>query len=217
MDTNGDGIYDVFSQLVGPLVTFQPAPGTICNENLPGLPAGSICAINSAFDIDGGPWANFSRGSQADPVVCLAPNGFTEIALNLSVIGFGNTECISSFNAKTRTSQSITSELKDFALFAFDTDNTPPEISLDKPKVTRDQVRFGFRVEDRRSLVYRVWYAVDGGPWQVIHPEDGIYDALDETFALEQTDLASGEHTLVVQATDDSNNAGTGKISFVIP
>ena len=99
------------------------------------MPAGSICAINSAFDIDGGPWANFSRGSQADPVVCLAPNGFTEIALNLSVIGFGNTECISSFNAKTRTSQSITSELKDFALFAFDTDNTPPEIMC-PPDVT---------------------------------------------------------------------------------
>ena len=135
MDTNGDGIYDVFSQLVGPIVTFQPTPGTICNETLPGLPAGSVCAINSLFDIDGGPWANFNRSSQTTPIDCLPTNGFTEVGLNLTALGVGNTECISSFNAKTRTSQSITSELKDFALFAFDTDNTPPEITC-PPDVT---------------------------------------------------------------------------------
>jgi hypothetical protein len=76
------------------------------------FPEDVICGFNNVDAIDGGPWPNFD--SQADEIDELDANAFTEFGIDLNAI-LGGAPCITSFMAHTRTSQSITAELKDFA------------------------------------------------------------------------------------------------------
>ena len=88
------------------------------------------------------------------------------------------------------------------------------------PLVTRIDVAestLSFSVEDGASPLYRVEYAIDGGDWQVVHPEDGVTDSKTEEFEIDLEGLASGEHTLAIRARDTSNNTGTGKRVVTIP
>lgn len=101
--------------------------GLFCNTatSVGGLliPAGAVCVVSNAEAIDGGPWANFNRSNSRGPVETLPRNAFTELGLRLSDLpgGLARDRCIHSINVKSRSSQSITSELKDFALITFDT------------------------------------------------------------------------------------------------
>jgi hypothetical protein len=87
------------------------------------IPAGTICLVNNADVIDGGPWANFNRSDSRGPVEQLPRNAFTELGIRLGDLpgALGTSRCIHSINVKTRSSQSITSELKDFSLVTFNT------------------------------------------------------------------------------------------------
>ncbi len=83
-----------------------------------------ICGVNSGrgdleIDIHSGP--GVSVDNHADVIDCLPANFFTEVAVNRTAFGLGGDRCLSSINAKSRSSQSITSELKDFAFLTFDT------------------------------------------------------------------------------------------------
>ena len=93
-----------------------------CNPIGGTIPADSLCAANSGgasgSSIDGGPWANFDRHGAT--VTCIPPNGFTELGIFLDAFLLPGRECFTSIIAKTRSSQSITSELKDFAIVEFD-------------------------------------------------------------------------------------------------
>jgi hypothetical protein len=81
----------------------------------------TICGFNNGVDIDGGPWPNFGKGGAL--VTDIAPNGFTEFGINvtaeLEANGINASVCFASVNFKSRTSQSINSELKDFSLHPF--------------------------------------------------------------------------------------------------
>lgn len=88
------------------------------------------------------------------------------------------------------------------------------------PRVTRIDVTDGllsFVVRDGDSPLFRVEYAIDGGDWRVVHPEDGVTDSETEVFEIALDGLESGEHTLAVRARDISNNTGTGKQVVTIP
>jgi hypothetical protein len=93
-----------------------------CNPVSGSIAADSLCVANSGgntgINIDGGPWANFDRHGAT--VRCIPPNGFTEIGIFLDAFLLPGRECFTSIIAKTRSSQSITSELKDFAFVEFD-------------------------------------------------------------------------------------------------
>lgn len=82
------------------------AAGEGCNT------ANTICAFNNGAAIDGGPWDNFDRGNAV--IEDLPQNAFTEIGVNVTAL-LGDTPCISTVMAKTRSSASFTAELKDFA------------------------------------------------------------------------------------------------------
>ena len=88
------------------------------------------------------------------------------------------------------------------------------------PQVTRIDVADGllsFVVRDGASPLYRVEYAIDGGDWRVVHPEDGVTDSETEAFEIALEGLESGEHTLAIRARDTANNTGTGKRVVTIP
>ena len=88
------------------------------------------------------------------------------------------------------------------------------------PQVTRIDVADGqlsFMVRDGASPLYRVEYAIDGGDWRVVHPEDGVTDSETEAFEVALDGLESGEHTLAIRARDTANNTGTGKRVVTMP
>ncbi|MHC4611801.1 MAG: hypothetical protein ACYS7M_15795, partial [Planctomycetota bacterium] len=80
---------------------------------------GSSCEEQDENEIHSDSWTNYDR--HADELECLPHNFFTEVAVNTDAFGLGVQRCLSSINAKTRSSHSITSELKDFAFIQFDT------------------------------------------------------------------------------------------------
>ncbi len=88
------------------------------------------------------------------------------------------------------------------------------------PQVTRIDVADGllsFMVRDGASPLFRVEYAIDGGDWRVVHPEDGVTDSETEAFEIALDGLESGEHTLAIRARDTSNNTGSGKRVVTMP
>lgn len=83
-----------------------------------GIPAGTICVINNNESIDGGPWANFNRSDRRSAVQTLPKNAFTEVGIRLGGLpgALSTTTCLRTITIKTRSSQAITSDLKDFVL-----------------------------------------------------------------------------------------------------
>jgi hypothetical protein len=71
-----------------------------------------FCAINNGGTINGGPWPNFDRHGAV--ITDLPQNAFTEFGVNVTEL-LDETPCISTFMGKTRSSDSFTAELKDFA------------------------------------------------------------------------------------------------------
>ncbi len=77
----------------------------------------TVCAFNNGKPIDGGPWPSFdSRGNVTGT---LEENAFTEVGINVTAL-IGSTPCIVTAQAKSRSSQSFSSDLKDFALASFE-------------------------------------------------------------------------------------------------
>ena len=72
----------------------------------------TICAFNNGAAIDGGPWPNFDK--TGNEVTSIQQNGFTEFGVDVTALE-GETPCVSTIMGKTRSSQSFTAELKDFA------------------------------------------------------------------------------------------------------
>jgi hypothetical protein len=92
---------------------------------------------------------------------------------------------------------------------AFDVDNTPPVVSVSLvPGSTR--VRAG--VKDDSSPIRRAEFALSGGRWQEIHPQDGINDALEEGYEFEPSVEPGATQVIVVRATDQLGNVGTARI-----
>lgn len=71
-----------------------------------------LCGFNNAAGIDGGPWLNYN--SQNQVITTLEANAFTEFGVNVTDVIEGD-PCVTTVMAKTRSSTSFTSELKDFA------------------------------------------------------------------------------------------------------
>jgi len=75
-------------------------------------PTDLACAFNNGGLIDGGPWPNYDRHGAT--ITQLEPNAFTEFGVDITAL-LGETPCFTTFMGKTRSSQSFTAELKDFA------------------------------------------------------------------------------------------------------
>ena len=101
---------------------------------------------------------------------------------------------------------------------AFTIDNTGPQVLKLSAKVLKGKSSVDVTAElsDALSWVKSGRYSVDAGEWQALLPEDGVFDSPRETVKFTSNKLTPGEHTLVVQATDDAGNVGSGKTVFVV-
>jgi uncharacterized repeat protein (TIGR01451 family) len=79
--------------------------------------AHTVCALNNGGPIDGGPWPNYD--DHANVVETIDGNGFTEAGINITAL-LGETPCFATLQAKSRSSASYSSELKDFAQASFE-------------------------------------------------------------------------------------------------
>jgi hypothetical protein len=104
--------------------------------------------------------------------------------------------------------------------------NTPDDaLSRERESVNflvdHDSPRVGLAAKDRGAAITlsddltritKAEYAVDGGPWTPIFPDDGIFDSEREQITLSLPELAAGAHVLMVKATDAAGNVGTGDL-----
>ena len=106
----------------------------------------SICGFNNGVDIDRGSWPTFEakRGLLVGDEQLLA-NAFTEIGIDITEI-LGETPCFGTIQAKTRSSQSFSAELKDFALANFDLCKVEVEKTGPEQSKIGDDVTYHFNV-----------------------------------------------------------------------
>jgi len=91
-------------------VVVDSLSGSDCN------PEDTVCAFNNGTPIGGGDWPSYD--SKGRVIENIETNGFTEAGINITKI-LGSTPCFSTVQAKTRSSSSYNSSLKDFALSGF--------------------------------------------------------------------------------------------------
>lgn len=93
-------------------------------------------------------------------------------------------------------------------------DNTPPSIKTLQVTSSGLSAEVLFEAVDSTSRIIRGEYSVDGGPWLLIFPEDGIADSPRERFRIKVTFPAPGEHVIAFRCADSSNNVGTAKATI---
>lgn len=92
----------------------------------------------------------------------------------------------------------------------FTVDNTPPKITGLTAARTAGKLEVRWRAADALSNITKAEYSVDGGEWTVAAPVTKLSDspALDYVLTV---NVASGEHTIAVRATDEFENVGVEK------
>ena len=105
--------------------------------------ADTICAFANSASIDGGPWDNFDESGAI--ITDIPANGFAEFGINVSDV-LGSTPCITTIQFHTRTSQSFTAELTDFALGGFDLCSIDVTKNADPLSKVGDSVNYDFTV-----------------------------------------------------------------------
>jgi hypothetical protein len=84
-------------------------------------------------------------------------------------------------------------------------DHDPPRVRLEPKGRGASLV-----LTDELTRLVKAEYAVDGGPWTPIFPDDGLFDSSREQITLSLPELKPGTHVLMVKATDSAGNIGTG-------
>lgn len=85
-------------------------------------------------------------------------------------------------------------------------DRRRPDIS--EPRVSGDTITA--TVRDEGGYVHDVAYSVDGGPFRMVAPADGLFDDPEETIEVRlPSSLARGNHSVVLRARDSSGNLAT--------
>ena len=97
---------------------------------------------------------------------------------------------------------------------AIEIDNTPPAIKVTGPVLNAQTAEVTFDVTDTTSRVVRGEYSVDGGPWRLIFPADGIADSSRESYKVSVTFDKPGEHVIAFRCADSSSNVGTSKVTL---
>jgi len=93
----------------------------------------------------------------------------------------------------------------------FVVDNTSPQVEIRGEKEDGGRYRISGTVSDRLSPIVELWYSVDAGDWEPLSVSDEVFDHTREEFTFLTDELASGEHIIVIRASDRAGNVGVGK------
>ena len=98
----------------------------------------------------------------------------------------------------------------------FDIDNSQPTVTDITATADDGQTyQITCTVEDSSSYIQKAVYKIDSDEhWQVIFPDDGIFDSKRETLLLHTNSLPAGEHTITIRVTDAAVNTGVGRATF---
>ncbi len=94
---------------------------------------------------------------------------------------------------------------------SFEVDNAPPRITATLDPQAPGVIHVA--VHDDSTAVKRLELSIDAGPWEDVHPEDGIADGLDETFRVElPARTGRGLRVAVLRASDRLGNVATARV-----
>ena len=98
----------------------------------------------------------------------------------------------------------------------FDIDNSQPMVTDITATANADQTyQISCTAADSFSNIQKAVYKIDSDEeWQVIFPDDGIFDSKRETLLLHTNSLPEGEHTITIRITDAAGNTGVGRATF---
>ena len=91
-------------------------------------------------------------------------------------------------------------------------DNTPPSLAIGEVRRTGATAHVEWEATDNASALRRCEYSLDAASWVPMEAADGVIDSMRERFALDLSNLAPGEHLLVIRAADSANNTGLIKV-----
>lgn len=74
-----------------------------------------------------------------------------------------------------------------------------------------------FRATDATSAIVKAQYSVDAGDWTLVLPAGGVSDSPDERYEFTLRNLAPGEHTVAVRASDQFDNLAAAEVTFAAP
>jgi hypothetical protein len=77
-------------------------------------------------------------------------------------------------------------------------------------KVTPAKAGASIAMSDGLTRLVKADYALDGGRWLPVFPDDGLFDSPQEKITLSLPGLKPGVHLLMVRATDSAGNLGSG-------
>jgi hypothetical protein len=100
-----------------------------------------------------------------------------------------------------------------------DRESEPFLIDHDAPSVAIARKEDGsivISLKDDATRLTKAAYALDGGDWNPIFPDDSLFDAFRETMTLRLTALKPGSHLLMVRASDAAGNLGTADLIFEV-
>ncbi len=98
----------------------------------------------------------------------------------------------------------------------FDIDNSQPMVTGITATVNEDRTyQISCTAADSSGYIQKAVYKIDSDEeWQVIFPDDGIFDSKRETLLLHTNPLPAGEHTITIRVTDAAGNTGVGRATF---
>ena len=98
----------------------------------------------------------------------------------------------------------------------FDIDNSQPMVTDITATANEDRTyQISCTAADSFSYIQKAVYKIDSDEeWQVIFPDDGIFDSKRETLLLHTNSLPDGEHTITIRVTDAAGNSGVGRATF---
>src|SRR5271157_1773494 len=94
---------------------------------------------------------------------------------------------------------------------SFIVDHEPPQVL-----VTPREKKALIVLSDNLTRVVKAEYALDGGAWTPLFPDDGLFDTLREQINVALPELKPGVHLLMVRATDAAGNVGSGDALVVV-
>jgi hypothetical protein len=139
-------------------------------------------------------WVRLTEEPVTDKTYAWDTTAFPSGSYRLELVG-SDRPSNSPDEALSRTRESV----------AFIVDHDAPTV-----KLTPQARGAAIVLKDELTRLVKADYALDGGNWVPVFPDDGIFDTLQEKITVSLPDLKPGAHLLMVRAADSAGNIGTG-------